>query len=170
MEAVRRRSPPGVEPKERIELRTFLPYRIHRLSSKLAMPPPFELPDGRVVRAREWRVILQLAAWGPLTNRELADLVGMDAATITRVVQSLGELGLVQTKTSPSDRRKQFVSLTREGAAAHDLIAPGRRAGGEAIAAAMSPKEQAVFFALLDRLDARLDELGARSDDLEWDA
>jgi DNA-binding MarR family transcriptional regulator len=169
MASERRRFPPGVEPREAISLREFLPYRIHHLASKVAMPPPFALPDGRVVRAREWRIILQLAARGPLTNGELAELVGIDAATITRVVQHLGDLGLVTAKASTADRRKQIVSLTPAGADAHDLIAPGRRAAAEAMVACLDPSEREQFYHLLDKLEAHLSGLGAPTDDPDWE-
>ena len=167
MATERRRLPPGVELQEAISLREFLPYRLHYLSAKIAMPPPFELPDGRIVRAREWRVILQLAARGPLTNSELAELVGIDAATITRVVQHLGELGLVTAKVSNSDRRKQIVSLTPAGAEAHDLIAPGRREAAAEMIACLNAPEREQLFQLLDKLEAHLSGLGA-VDDADW--
>src|SRR5579859_6711238 len=67
-----RRFPPGVEPRHVIELHDYLPYRVHLLSAKIARPADFHLSSGKVVRARDWRVILQLASRGPLTNRELA--------------------------------------------------------------------------------------------------
>ena len=170
MATERRRSPPGVELREAISLREFLPYRIHHLASEVAMPPPFALPDGRIVRAREWRIILQLAARGPLTNRELAELVGMDAATITRVVQHLGDLGLVTARASNSDRRKQIVSLTPAGAEAHDLIAPGRREAAEAMIACLDAPEREQLFHLLDKLEAHLSRLGATADEADWES
>jgi DNA-binding MarR family transcriptional regulator len=170
MTSERRRFPPGVEPQEAISLREFLPYRLHHLSSKVAMPPPFELPDGRIIRAREWRVILQLAARGPLTNSELAELVGMDAATVTRVVQQLALLELVTAKVSSSDRRRQIVSLTPAGAEAHDLIAPGRREAAEAMIGCLDAPERERLFELLDRLEAHLTGLRTTPDDPDWES
>ena len=129
---------------------------------------------GRVVSAanpnasrnrRDWRVILQLASRGPLTNRELSAMVGLDAANITRVVQNLNELGYVTTRTSATDRRKQIISLTAEGAAAHDAIAPQRKQVGEALLECFSPEEAEQFFNFLDRLE---DHLQSNVDDDEW--
>lgn len=161
----KRRFPPGVEPRHVIALREFLPYRIHLLSSKIARPADFQLPDGKVVRARDWRVILQLASRGPLTNRELSAMVGLDAANITRVVQYLGEIGFVTTRTPPTDRRKQIISLTAEGAAAHDAIAPQRKRVGEDLLKCFSQVERNKFFEMLDRLE---DHLQNDSGDEEW--
>ncbi|GLV26390.1 MarR family winged helix-turn-helix transcriptional regulator [Sphingobium sp. Cam5-1] len=165
MQTKKRNFPPGVEPRDTINLRRFLPHRIHLLSAKIARPSDFKMPDGKVVRARDWRVILQLASRGPLTNRELSAMVGLDAANITRVVQNLNELGYVTTRTSATDRRKQIISLTAEGAAAHDAIAPQRKQVGEALLECFSPEEAEQFFNFLDRLE---DHLQSNVDDDEW--
>lgn len=111
------------------------------------------------MRARDWRVIHQLAARGPLTNSELAQAVGMDAATITRVVKNLVHLHLVTVQASPTDRRKQIVRLTADGVEVHNLIAPRRRRAGEAMMACLGAKERASLFAILDKLDSRMRQL-----------
>ncbi len=161
-----RRFPPGVEPRHVIELHDFLPYRVHLLSSKIARPADYSLSSGKVVRARDWRVILQLASRGPLTNRELATMVGLDAANITRVVQYLTELGLVMTRASKADRRKQIISLTAEGAAAHDEIAPQRKRVGEQLLECFSAAERKQLFTLLDRLE---EHLGDDDNESDWE-
>lgn len=92
-------------------------------------------------------------------------MVGLDAANISRVVQYLGELGLVTTRTSTADRRKQIISLTAEGAAAHDVIAPQRKRVGEALLECFSQSEQDQLFAMLDRLE---DHLHDDASDEEW--
>src|SRR5688572_18143114 len=124
MKSTKRRFPPDVAPKAIISLREFLPYRIHLLAARIATPAAVDVGDSIVIRARDWRVILQLATRGPLTNAEIASVVGLDTATITRVAQNLTDLGLVTARTSSSDRRKQIISLTTRGAEVHDLIAP----------------------------------------------
>jgi DNA-binding MarR family transcriptional regulator len=154
----KRRFPPGVEPQESISLREFLPYRIHLLSAKIARPPDVTLTDGKVIRARDWRVILQLASRGPMTNRELSSMVGLDAANITRVVQYLTDLGLVTTRSSAVDRRKQIISLTAEGAAVHDKIAPERKRFGEDLLKCFTSVERVELFQMLDRLEQHLED------------
>ena len=150
--------PPGVQPQDVISLREFLPYRIHLLSAKIARPADVKLSSGKVVRARDWRVILQLASRGPMTNRELSSMVGLDAANITRVVQYLSDIGLVTTRSSSIDRRKQIISLTEEGAAAHDMIAPERKRVGEELLECFSAAERRKLFEMIDRLEEHLEE------------
>lgn len=161
----KRNFPPGVNPRKLIDLSRFLPYRIHILSAKIARPPDVPQEDGNVIRARDWRIILQLASRGPLTGRELSANVGLDAATITRVVQRLGELGYITTRISSADRRKQIISLTETGARIHDAIAPSRKAVSDELLECFSPAERETFFSLLDRLE---NHLQVDSEDDEW--
>lgn len=163
----KRRFPPGVEPQDVIALREFLPYRIHLLSAKIARPADVKLADGKIVRARDWRVILQLASRGPMTNRELSSMVGLDAANITRVVQYLGDIGLVTTRSSAVDRRKQIISLTAEGAAVHDVIAPERKRVGEELLGCFTETERVQFFRMLDRLEEHLEDNPSDEDWIE---
>lgn len=162
-----RRFPAGVSIQQTIDLQRFLPYRIHLLATKIASPPTVSLEDGTLIRTRDWRVIVCLGAFGPLTNREIGNVVGMDAASITRAVQHLVDSGLVVTQVSRVDRRKQLISLTPKGALAHDSIAPHRKAASDKIESALTPKERELFYVLLDKLSQRIAELD--TDDIdEW--
>lgn len=161
----KRNFPPGVKPRKVIDLSRFLPYRIHILAAKIARPADIAVEDGNVIRARDWRVLLQLASRGPLTGRELSAMIGLDAASITRVVQRLGELGYVTTRIPAADRRKQIISLTESGARVHDAIAPSRKAVSDELLESFSPEERKIFFSYLDRLE---NHLQVDSDDEEW--
>lgn len=170
LKALKRPGGPRAAGAERpLDLGRFLPFRVHMLATRIAMAPTFQLPDGSSVRVREWRVLAFLGAYGPLTNQQIARNVGMDVATITRAVQALGAAGLVSTRVSRTDRRKQLISLTEKGAAAHDHIADQRRAYGELVEGAFSPAEREAFYDLLDKLDARLDEIEEAGAVEEWE-
>src|SRR5580658_4026955 len=52
---------------------------------------------------------------GPMTLRELADVIGADAPATTVIVNDLEERRLVTREAHPDDRRAKVVSLTSEG-------------------------------------------------------
>jgi DNA-binding MarR family transcriptional regulator len=167
MKTGNRSFPAGVVVKHPVNLRRYLPYRIHLLATKIASAPTVTLDNGVVIRARDWRVIACLGSFGPLTNREIADVVGMDAASITRAVQYLVESGLVATQASKIDRRRQLISLTKDGAAAHDFIAPTRSHFVSSIEVFLSENERDTLFHLLDKIEEGFEKTQSNDDD-EW--
>jgi DNA-binding MarR family transcriptional regulator len=154
----RRPFPRGVEVKYALDMARYLPYRVHLLATKIASAPNFTLSTGVLVKARDWRILACLGAFGPLTSTEISEVVGMEAPTTSRAVQYLQENGLVMTRVSPQDRRKSLISLTAAGAAAHDEIAPTRREAGDRVESLLSPSDRAELYRILDKLDARLDD------------
>ena len=169
-----RKLPLGVEVKTSVDMERFLPYRIHRLWALTSSPRNTTLSNGHSIRVREWRVLLVLAAFGPLTNSEIAEAVSMDHGTTTRAIKDLVRAGLVAVRTHSSDRRRRVVTLTKEGAKAHDEVAPQRVAFSEKLLACLNAKEQAALFDLIGTLEQALIAIGAESDDRyedeEWEA
>jgi DNA-binding MarR family transcriptional regulator len=169
---VGKKLPLGVEVQKSINLDRFLPYRIHRLWARTSSPRITTLRSGAAIRVREWRVLLVLAAFGPLTNSEIAESVSMDTGTTTRAVKDLLKAGLVAVRTHTSDRRRRVVTLTPAGAAAHDEVAPLRAAFSDRLLDGLSPPEQDILFALIAKLEAQAEAIAPAGDDREdhWEA
>ena len=149
----------GVTIENPLNLARFLPYRLHLLWAGISSPRSMALASGELVRAREWRVLLVLAEFGPLTNREIADLSSTDTGATARAIKDLLRLEMVATRPHSSDRRRQVVALTKTGAAAHDEIAPQRREFSDALLSSLDPEEQSVLFRIIDKFEVRLKEL-----------
>ena len=161
----RTKLPLGVKIGVDVDLHRFIPYRVHKLWAHVSSPRCVKLSSGTSIRAREWRVLLILAKFGPKTNSEIAQLVHMDSGTTTRAVKDLLQLDLVTVRSLKSDRRKQVVTLTQAGAAAHDEIAPQRLRFGEELLEGLGRSEQDMLILLLDKLDARLEAMRVQGDD-----
>jgi MarR family transcriptional regulator for hemolysin len=77
-----------------------------------------------------WLVLLALKAERPATQRELAEAVGIEGATLTHHLDGMERAGLVRRERLPENRRVQRVELTdageraflalRDAAVAHD--------------------------------------------------
>jgi MarR family transcriptional regulator, transcriptional regulator for hemolysin len=62
-----------------------------------------------------WLVLLALKAQRPATQRELAEAVGIEGATLTHHLDGMERAGLVRRERLPENRRVQRVELTPEG-------------------------------------------------------
>jgi DNA-binding MarR family transcriptional regulator len=65
-----------------------------------------------------------LHAKGDITQRELAQRVGMRGSTTVQAVQDMERRGLICRRADPADRRKAYVSLTAEGRALYEAALP----------------------------------------------
>lgn len=67
-----------------------------------------------------WLVLLHLSRAGPLSQRELAEIVGIEGPTLVRMLDSLEGQGLVERRVGEEDRRVKQVHLSE---AARPLLA-----------------------------------------------
>jgi DNA-binding MarR family transcriptional regulator len=133
----------------------------HKLSDLL-------LKTGVPIGEREWRILSVLGSYGGLTNRHVAEALRTDAATVTRGVKVLKELGFVATKNSKRDRRKILIYLTQDGADFHDQITPKRIETGDEIESCFTAEEKEQLHHLLNKLDRHLHHLENELED-EWE-
>lgn len=75
-----------------------------------------------------WRVLMILGQQSPLSIRDIAGAAVINLSTMTRIVQRMTAVGLVDCRTRPEDNRVTEVSLTPSGeeklAAARAATAP----------------------------------------------
>lgn len=71
---------------------------------------------------------LALADGGELRMQELADLIGLNQSSVSRLVTRLEKAGLTRRDHCPDDRRGVYTVITDEGRALHDKAAPTYRA------------------------------------------
>ncbi|MGI8512054.1 MAG: MarR family winged helix-turn-helix transcriptional regulator [Solirubrobacteraceae bacterium] len=62
-----------------------------------------------------WLILLSLKARRPETQRDLAEAVGIQGATLTHHLEGMERTGLVRRERLPENRRVQRVQLTRKG-------------------------------------------------------
>jgi DNA-binding MarR family transcriptional regulator len=111
---------------------------------------------GSDLRPREFAVLNRLHERGELTQIQLAELTYKDKPAITRMLDRLIERGLVRKVTSAADRRAMVVSLTPEGEALRNAIAPLIVQFLETACEGISNTDLAVTVATLKRISARI--------------
>ncbi|MBV8988603.1 MAG: MarR family transcriptional regulator [Solirubrobacterales bacterium] len=76
------------------------------------------------VTPREWAALNCLDEQHELSQREVAELLGVDRTTMVALVDELQAKGWVKRHPQPDDRRKNIVGLTRKG---RDIMQRGAR-------------------------------------------
>jgi DNA-binding MarR family transcriptional regulator len=90
---------------------------------------------GFVQPAAHFPLLASLHRLGPLSVGDLSQAVGVSQPVITRSLQGLEDIGLVQSATSAEDRRVRRVGLTRKG---RGLMLRAQREAWPAIEAAVA--------------------------------
>ena len=106
-------------------------------------------------RRGQGRILRTLCQRGEMPQKELQDLLGIQAGSMSEIAAKLADKGLIVRVRSEEDRRKVFLSITEQGrawAAQGDEEHILRRRAE--LFAALTDEEQGTLEALLDKLSA----------------
>jgi DNA-binding MarR family transcriptional regulator len=78
----------------------------------------------------------------------------MDKISVTRATKRLQERRLMQSRDNPADRRSHFLSLTDEGSALYDRVAPLALALETDLLRRFTAEEVEALTSMLRRLEA----------------
>jgi DNA-binding MarR family transcriptional regulator len=107
------------------------------------------------LRVRSYSVLLLACeSTEGVTQRELADVLGLDPSQVVLLVDDLATAGLVERRPSTADRRTKLVLPTDRGRALRDEAAAAVRASHGRQLADLSPGELQLLRELLTRLVA----------------
>jgi DNA-binding MarR family transcriptional regulator len=112
-----------------------------------AMHAAFEVEVGQPLP--RWRILMTLSEGGEASQRDLARMLSMDPASLTRQMKSLEAEGLVARHSDPQDNRLTKVVLTPAGQALFEQTQPLRFAFAK----------KALKGLPLDQLDATMNTL-----------
>lgn len=149
-----------------LELSRYLPYRLSVASNKASglIARAYQARFGLTIW--EWRVVAVLGSGQPMTAQAICEATAMDKVTVSRALRALNERSLVRRRTSPSDKRASLVSLTPDGQAVYEEIAPLALEWERSLLEGFSEEEKAVLGELLERLSVRADILAHGEDEL----
>lgn len=74
----------------------------------------------------QFPLLMGIQRFGPIGVVELADRAGRDYTTVSRQVAKLAELGLVERRSSPADRRVKEAMITEAGRRVTDAVDAAR--------------------------------------------
>lgn len=122
----------------------------------------------QLVTQSELAALRSVDRHGPLTFGDLAQRLGLDRTTVSRLASSLQERGLVTREADEHDKRKAWLAVTPEGRSLLDGLHGVSHQYYEVATAEWTPEERAAAGEMLDRLRHDLlrlqfDEIGRAS-------
>ena len=145
-----------------LDLEHFLPYRLSVLSNRVSGAIARVYSERFGLGVTEWRVMAVLGRYPGLSASEVAQRTAMDKVAVSRAVAGLIEAGRLLRETHGQDRRRSVLRLSPAGHRIYDAIAPLALAFERRLLEGVDPRERALLFRLLDRLDEL--ELRAEAD------
>ena len=104
----------------------------------------------------EVRVLYEIAHRENATAKDLCRDLGLDRGYVSRMLQSFGEHGWINTTASVDDRRRQFLSLTAQG---HKVFDPLECRSSQEVAemlSHLSPHQQRKLLAAIHDIESAL--------------
>jgi MarR family transcriptional regulator, transcriptional regulator for hemolysin len=99
-----------------------------------------------------WTILFALKTRDTANQRELADAVGIQGATLTHHLNGLEADGLVTRRRDPANRRVHMVELTEKGEALFTALAQVAAAFNDKLRTGISEAEVRILEQLLTRL------------------
>jgi DNA-binding MarR family transcriptional regulator len=109
------------------------------------------------VTITQYRTLVVIDNHPNMNQNRLADHLGVNASTATRMIDRLVAADLVRRLANPGDRRATLLDLTREGRKIVSTVTQRRRAEINRIITAMPPNRR---YELIDALHAFADAAG----------
>ena len=104
------------------------------------------------LRVRQYSVLSVACDRNGITQRELAEVLGLDPSQIVALVDELEAEGLVERRPDPRDRRTRLVSATRRGRFVRKKASAATDDSREQFLAPLGLEDRAVLHDLLRRL------------------
>ena len=128
---------------------------LHRLTRRLRRAQAERLAPLGLTPAQERALRMMTRSEQPLRMTELADQLGIVPRSLTRVIDTLEEAGLVQREIDPRNRRATLLHLTERGQAVRDDMRQARRRAAEDLFAPLSEQDRKTLTTLLTIIDSQ---------------
>jgi len=143
----------SADPKAPRSTRTALPMAL--LRAREAVMARFRpLLDAHGINEQQWRVIRVLAETDRLDASDLAARANILAPSLTRMIRTLDERGLILRGRDEADGRRVILTITPAGRQLIEVVTPAANTAYARIDAEFGPERVAALVALLDELSA----------------
>lgn len=144
-----------------LSLPEFLPYRLNNLGEKISVSLSRIYVERFGISISQWRILATLAEHGELQAKQIGLQTNMDKVRVSRAIASLHARKLLHKRSCARDNRASNITLNAAGRRLYDQIVPQALAWEKQLIQPLSRPEQQALFAILDKLELRLDEISA---------
>jgi len=103
------------------------------------------------LKLRQLMLLSYLNAGAPALQQQLCEALWLDANNCVLLLNELEDLGYIERRRDPADRRRHVVELTDDGRTALERAERAQESLGDEIFAALSEEERATLRSLLSR-------------------
>jgi DNA-binding MarR family transcriptional regulator len=103
------------------------------------------------IKMRQLMLLSYLRAGAPALQQQLCEALWLDPNNCVLLLNELEEMGYVERRRDPTDRRRHVVDITDEGRTALERGQRAQESLGDQIFAALSDEERAILHSLLSR-------------------
>jgi DNA-binding MarR family transcriptional regulator len=146
-----------------LKLDTFLPYQLNVAASLVSQALSRLYAERYGIGVPEWRVLVTLGEIESMTGKAIGEHSHMHKTKVSRAVALLEKRKLLARRVNRSDLRESFLSLTPEGRAIYDELAPGATAFARHLEEAIAPADREAFARALQQLILRSKPLAAQA-------
>jgi DNA-binding MarR family transcriptional regulator len=148
-----------------LKLDAFLPYQLNVVASLVSQALSRLYAERYGIGVPEWRVLVTLGEFETMTGKAIGAHSHMHKTKVSRAVALLEKRKLVIRRANRSDLRESFLSLTPEGRAIYDDLAPGAVAFARYLTEAIDPQDRPAFERALQQLIQRAKPLADEAAD-----
>ncbi|MCC6009104.1 MAG: winged helix-turn-helix transcriptional regulator [Rhodobacteraceae bacterium] len=141
-----------------VAIADLLSVRISRLARSIDRQSRRILGTEFGISLEQWRCLALLCERGPMKGMTLSEINDVDASLTSRALRGMAELGLVSWEGGTRRRSSGAAFATEKGKAFFHQVVPMMRARHRWLTAALDGAELREFYAMCDRLAARMEE------------
>jgi DNA-binding MarR family transcriptional regulator len=146
-----------------LRLDAFLPYQLNVVSSLVSQALSRLYAERYGIGIPEWRVLVTLGQFETMTGKAVGEHSHMHKTKVSRAVALLEKRKLLERRVNRSDLRESFLSLTPEGRAIYDDLAPGAVSFARQLIEAIDPADRDAFARALQCLIERAKPLAGEA-------
>jgi DNA-binding MarR family transcriptional regulator len=131
----------------------LITFRVTVLSQLVSRVVNGHVGQALGLSSRQWRLLITLNRLDrPSTSGEIAQFAHLDYSQVSRAGYELLQKGLVSYAADPSDRRKSYLEMTKEGKKVLDEGLAGTMRRQERLSSVMTGEEYEIFIKVMRKL------------------